>query len=48
MSQTEINFLDTKVFKVDKKLRTKVYVRSDKVIYTVNQNILIPLKKYCL
>ena len=46
MSQTEINFLDTKVFKVDNKLRTKVYVRSDKVIYTVNQNILIPLKKY--
>ena len=27
MSQTEINFLDTTVFKVDSKLRTKVYVK---------------------
>ena len=27
MSETEINFLDTTVFKVDKKLRTKVYVK---------------------
>ena len=27
MSKTEINFLDTTVFKVDKKLRTKVYVK---------------------
>ena len=27
MSQTEINFLDTTVFKVDNKLRTKVYVK---------------------
>ena len=27
MSQTEINFLDTTVFRVDNKLRTKVYVK---------------------
>ena len=27
MSQTEINFLDTTVFKVDNKLQTKVYVK---------------------
>ena len=27
MSKTKINFLDTTVFKVDKKLRTKVYVK---------------------
>ena len=27
MSKTEINFLDTTVFKVDNKLRTKVYVK---------------------
>ena len=27
MSKTEINFLDTIVFKVDNKLRTKVYVK---------------------
>ena len=27
MSKTEINFLDTTVLKVDKKLRTKVYVK---------------------
>ena len=46
MSQTEINFVDTTVFKVDNKLRTKVYVKPiNKVIYTVNQNILIPLIK---
>ena len=46
MSQTEINFLDTTVFKADNKLRTKVHVKpTDKVIYTVNQNILIPLRK---
>ena len=49
MSQTETNFLDTTVFKVDNKLQTKVYVKpTDKVIYTVNQNILIPLRKDCL
>ena len=42
MSKTEINFLDTTVFKVDNKLQTKVYVRqTDKDIYTANQNILI-------
>ena len=47
MSQTETNFLDTTVFKVDNKLRTRVYVNqpTDKVIHTVNQNILIPLRK---
>ena len=47
MSQTEINFLDTTVFKANNKLRTKVHVnqQTDKVIYTVNQNILIPLRK---
>ena len=27
MSQTEINFLDTTVFRIDNKLRTKVYVK---------------------
>ena len=27
ISKTEINFLDTTVFKVDNKLRTKVYVK---------------------
>ena len=27
MSKTEINFLDTTVFKVDKKLQTEVYVK---------------------
>ena len=27
MSQTEINFLGTTVFRVDNKLRTKVYVK---------------------
>ena len=46
MSKTEIHFLDTTVFKVGNKLRTKVYVKpTDKVIYTANQNILIPLRK---
>ena len=46
ISKTEINFLDTTVFKVDNRLRTKVYVKpTNKVIYTANQNILIPLKK---
>ena len=47
MSKTEINFLDTTVFKVDNKLRTKVMSNqpTDKVIYTANQNILIPLRK---
>ena len=35
MSKIEINFLDTTVFKVDNKLRTKVYVKPTKrkVIY---------------
>ena len=34
MSETEINFLDTTVFKVDNKLRTKVYVKpTDRQIY---------------
>ena len=46
ISKTEINFLDTTVFKVDNRLQTKVYVKpTNKVIYTANQNILIPLKK---
>ena len=27
MSQTEINFLDTTIFEVDNKLRTKVYIK---------------------
>ena len=46
ISKTEINFLDTTEFKVDNRLRTKVYVKpTNKVIYTANQNILIPLKK---
>ena len=35
MSKTEINFLDTTVFKVD----------NQQVIYTANQNITIPLRK---
>ena len=38
MSETEINFLDTTVFKVDKKLRTKVYVKpSDRQSYFTQQ-----------
>ena len=42
MSKTELNFLDTTVFKVDNKLQTKVYVKpTDRA----NQNILIPLRK---
>ena len=47
MSETEINFLDTKVFNVDNKLQTKVHTNqpTDKIIYTANQNILIPLRK---
>ena len=46
MSKTEINFHDSTVFKVDSKLRTKVCVKpTDKVIYTANKNILIPLRK---
>ena len=49
MSQTETDFLNTTMFKVDNKLQTKVYVKpNNKVIYTVNQNILIPLRKDCL
>ena len=37
MCKTEIHFLDTTVFKVGNKLRTKVYVKpTDKVIYTAN------------
>ena len=31
MSETEINFFNTTVFKVDKKLRTKVYAKPTKV-----------------
>ena len=46
MSKTEINFLHTTVFKVDNKLRTNVHIKpTDKVIYTANQSILIPLRK---
>ena len=47
MSKSQINFLDTTVFKLDKKLRAKVYVKPTdrKSICTANQNILIPLKK---
>ena len=34
MSETEINFLDTTVFNIDNKLRTKVYVKpKDKQSY---------------
>ena len=34
MSETEINFLDTTVFSIDNKLRTKVYVKpNDKQSY---------------
>ena len=28
MSKTEINFLDTTVFKLDNKLRTKLYIKT--------------------
>ena len=47
MSQTEINFLDSTVFKADNKLRTKVHVKpTNRQCYlTVNHNILIPLRK---
>ena len=45
MSKAESNFLDATVFKVDNKLRTKVFVKptnqlTEKVVYTANQNIL--------
>ena len=34
MPKTEINFLDTAVFKIDNKLRTKVYAKpTDRQIY---------------
>ena len=40
-----MNFLDTTVFEEDNKLRTKVSNQpTDKVIYTANQNVLMPLK----
>ena len=47
MSKTEINFLDTTVFKVNNKgeLNCMLNQPIDKVIYTANQNILIPLRK---
>ena len=48
MSKTEINFLYTTVFKVNNKLcelNCMLNQPIDKVIYTVNQNILIPLRK---
>ena len=47
MSKTEISFLDTTVFKVDNKLRTKVYVKPTdrKSDLQRNQNILTPLRK---
>ena len=38
MSQTEINFLDTRVFKVDNKLRTKVYVKPTKTRSSLHRN----------
>ena len=40
-----MNFLNTTVFEEDNKLRTKVSNQpTDKVIYTANQNVLMPLK----
>ena len=42
----QISIFSTSVFKVDKKLQTNGYVKpTDKVIYTPNQKILIPLRK---
>ena len=39
MPETEINFLDTTVFKVDNKLRTKVYVKpTDRQSYLHNKS----------
>ena len=39
MSKKEINFLDTAVFKVDNKLRTKVYVKpTDRQSYLHNKS----------
>ena len=44
MSKTEINFLDTTVFKVDNKLRTKVYVKlTDRQSYLHKTKKSIPL-----
>ena len=38
MSKTEINFLDTAVFKVNNKLRTKLYVKpTDRQSYLHNK-----------
>ena len=51
ISKTEISFLDTTVFNIDitnYKLKCMSHQPSDKVIYTANQNILTPIKKYCL
>ena len=47
MSQTETNFLDTTVFKVDNKLRTKGYVKpTDRKSYLHSKSEhLIPLRK---
>ena len=47
MSQPEINFLDTTVFKVDSNCELKCMSNqpTDEVIYIVNQNVLIPLRK---
>ena len=46
MSKTEINFLDTTMFKVNNsELNCMLDQPIDKVIYTANHNILIPLRK---
>ena len=47
MSKTGINFLGTTMFKkiTNCKLRCMSNQPTDKVIYTANQNILIPLRK---
>ena len=40
MSKTEINFLDTTVFKVDNKLRSKVYVKpTDRQTYLHSKSV---------
>ena len=40
ISKTEINFLDTTVFKVDKKLQTKVYVKlTDRQSYLQSKSV---------
>ena len=50
MSKTEINFLDTSLFKVDNKLQTKVCVKPiDRKSYLHSKSKHpILLKKYCL